>query len=137
VTELARYRDGVRNGDVRNKLTAEDRRILGLLVECANDETVARRMIVSVRTVRRRIARILELLGVENRFAAGVAAASLGLIAPPVLRSPTAGDEGPPRSGTATPIGPTGSASRSSRGNRATADGTRSEPRQNYPEQRN
>lgn len=66
--------------DVRSGLTADDHRLLRLLVECANDEMIARRMIVSVRTVRRRIARILDLLDADNRFAAGVAAASLGLI---------------------------------------------------------
>lgn len=68
---------------IRRSLSSQDREILRLLVECANDEMIARRMAVSVRTVRRRIARILSVLGVENRFAAGVASATLGLIAYP------------------------------------------------------
>jgi DNA-binding NarL/FixJ family response regulator len=65
---------------VREALTPEDRQILALLLECTSDEMVARRMIVSVRTVRRRIARILDILDADNRFAAGVTAASLGLV---------------------------------------------------------
>ncbi|MGP3922715.1 hypothetical protein [Streptomyces sp. 8N616] len=47
---------------------------------CANDEPIARHLNVSVRTVRRRIARIMDLLDVRSRFAAGVAAASLGWV---------------------------------------------------------
>ena len=69
-----------RRADVERNLGREDREILRLLVECSNDEAIARRLAVSVRTVRRRIARIMILLRAENRFAAGVAAATLELL---------------------------------------------------------
>lgn len=73
-------KQAVHSDVVREALTPEDRQILVLLLECTSDEMVARRMIVSVRTVRRRIARILEILDVDNRFAAGATAATLGLV---------------------------------------------------------
>lgn len=65
------------------RLTMEDRAVLALLLECPTDEALARRMCVSVRTARRRIARVLDVLGVESRFAAGVLAGALGLVPQP------------------------------------------------------
>ncbi|GHA94671.1 LuxR C-terminal-related transcriptional regulator [Streptomyces termitum] len=62
-------------------LTEEDFLILTLLTTYPSDEPIARHLDVSVRTVRRRVARIMEILDVQNRFAAGVAAAHLGWVA--------------------------------------------------------
>ncbi|MFV2197521.1 hypothetical protein [Nocardiopsis sp. LOL_012] len=62
-------------------LTQEDRDLLVLLAECTSDEQIARRALMSVRTVRRRIARIMALLSVNNRYALGIAVSSLDLVA--------------------------------------------------------
>lgn len=72
-----------RAGETVDLFTDQDREILALLVECANDGTVARRLSISVRTVRRRTARIMEIMEAKNRFAAGVAAERLGLLPGP------------------------------------------------------
>ncbi|MFJ8694985.1 hypothetical protein [Streptomyces roseolilacinus] len=61
-------------------ISEDDLKLLTLLVTYPSDDPIARHLDVSVRTVRRRIARIMELLGVQNRFAAGVAAAQLGWV---------------------------------------------------------
>lgn len=61
-------------------ISEEDLKLLTLLATYPSDDPIARHLGVSVRTVRRRIARIMELLGVQNRFAAGVAAAQLGWV---------------------------------------------------------
>lgn len=60
--------DGLKDGIVR------------LLAAGFKDEVVARRMNMSVRTCRRHIAEILEELGAESRFQAGVMAAEHGLL---------------------------------------------------------
>jgi DNA-binding NarL/FixJ family response regulator len=44
------------------------------------DEAIARALGTSVRTVRRHITALLEMLGVNSRFAAGAAAAKRGWI---------------------------------------------------------
>ncbi|WP_181188334.1 response regulator transcription factor [Actinopolyspora mortivallis] len=62
------------------ELIPDERDILALLVRCSNDEQIARNMFMSVRTVRRRISKIMSVLGAENRFAAGVAASELGWV---------------------------------------------------------
>lgn len=56
------------------------RALLEQLASGASDEQIARRLGVSVRTVRRRVAEVLSELGVESRFAAGVAAARRGWV---------------------------------------------------------
>lgn len=56
------------------------RALLEQLAGGASDEQIARRLGVSVRTVRRRVAEVLEELGAESRFAAGVAAARRGWV---------------------------------------------------------
>lgn len=61
-------------------------RIILLLAEGAKDETVARRLGISLRTCRRHVAEILDQLGSSSRFQAGVRAAMLGTLParPPV-----------------------------------------------------
>lgn len=58
----------------------EDREVLRLLASGATDETVARQIGISVRQLRRRIARLMSRLDAQSRFAAGVAAARRGWI---------------------------------------------------------
>lgn len=55
-------------------------RIVRLLAEGAKDETVARRLGISLRTCRRHIAEILDQLGASSRFQAGVRAATIGAV---------------------------------------------------------
>ncbi|AUG77931.1 LuxR family transcriptional regulator [Kitasatospora sp. MMS16-BH015] len=57
-----------------------DRTILRLLAGGLKDETIARRVGLSLRTARRHIADIMAQLGAESRFQAGVAAARAGLL---------------------------------------------------------
>ncbi len=54
--------------------------LLGLLAQGLKDEVVAKRLGMSVRTCRRHIASIMQELGAESRFEAGVKAAQLGLL---------------------------------------------------------
>jgi DNA-binding CsgD family transcriptional regulator len=56
------------------------RSILELLAQGLKDEVVARRLGMSVRTCRRHIATLMQELGAESRFEAGVKAAQLGLL---------------------------------------------------------
>ncbi|MEU6599852.1 helix-turn-helix transcriptional regulator [Streptomyces flaveolus] len=57
-----------------------DRTILRLLAAGMKDATIARRIGMSLRTARRHIADIMETLGAESRFQAGVLAARQGLL---------------------------------------------------------
>ncbi|GGU25947.1 helix-turn-helix transcriptional regulator [Nocardioides albus] len=57
---------------------AERRLLLAELASGAQDEQIARRLGVSLRTVRRRVAELLEELGATSRFEAGVEAARRG-----------------------------------------------------------
>ncbi|WP_395111472.1 LuxR C-terminal-related transcriptional regulator [Actinomadura sp. SCN-SB] len=59
-------------------LSPARRQILTLLAQDLSDETISRRTGLSVTTVRRHITAIREKLGVESRFAAGVAAVRRG-----------------------------------------------------------
>jgi DNA-binding NarL/FixJ family response regulator len=54
--------------------------VLELLQLGMKDETIARQLGVSLRTVRRRIAALMDDLGVDTRFQAGLEAARRGLI---------------------------------------------------------
>ena len=56
------------------------RSILDLLAQGLKDEVVARRLGMSVRTCRRHIASLMQELGAESRFEAGVRAAQFGLL---------------------------------------------------------
>ncbi|GGY41876.1 TrmB family transcriptional regulator [Streptomyces omiyaensis] len=62
----------------QDDVTAEDRELLTLLASGMKDEAMARRLQVHVHTVRRRIKRLLLLLGAETRFQAGVQALRKG-----------------------------------------------------------
>jgi DNA-binding CsgD family transcriptional regulator len=57
-----------------------DRQLLSLLVSGLKDETIARQLGWSVRTMRRRMSRLHDLLGAANRFQAGVIATRRGWI---------------------------------------------------------
>jgi DNA-binding CsgD family transcriptional regulator len=57
-----------------------DRAVLRLLADGLTDETVARRLGVSLRTVRRLMARLMKQLDTNSRFAAGVRVAELRLL---------------------------------------------------------
>lgn len=62
------------------ELTDEDRRVLAMLASGSTDETAAREVGVSVRHLRRRVARLMERLDASSRFEAGVEAAKRGWI---------------------------------------------------------
>jgi len=55
-------------------------RVLELLATGCKDEIAARKLALSVRTYRRRVAELMNALGAESRFQAGVRARELGLI---------------------------------------------------------
>ena len=61
-----------------NKISAQDKRILELLASGCTDETSAREVGVSVRHLRRTISRLMQELGANSRFEAGVEAARRG-----------------------------------------------------------
>jgi DNA-binding CsgD family transcriptional regulator len=63
-------------GGAESHLNVAQRDVLKLMLAC-DDETIARRLELSVTTVRRHIKTIYRALGVNNRFAAGLAAAKL------------------------------------------------------------
>ncbi|WP_027345376.1 helix-turn-helix domain-containing protein [Hamadaea tsunoensis] len=60
------------------ELSEEDRTLLALLVGGLKDEAIARQLGWSVRTMRRRMSRLHEMLGAANRFQAGAIAARRG-----------------------------------------------------------
>ncbi|WP_275562027.1 helix-turn-helix transcriptional regulator [Streptomyces sp. 5-6(2022)] len=67
----------------RTRLVAE---ILGMLRVGATDEVAARALSISVRTYRRHVADIMERLDARSRFEAGLLAAELDMLPPPVER---------------------------------------------------
>jgi sugar-specific transcriptional regulator TrmB len=66
--------------DVEPDLVDDDRTVLGLLASGVTDEMAARQIGVSVRHLRRRIARLMDQLAAGSRFQAGVAATRRGWI---------------------------------------------------------
>jgi DNA-binding CsgD family transcriptional regulator/sugar-specific transcriptional regulator TrmB len=60
--------------------SAAERAALKMLAEGLTDEAVARRLAVSLRTVRRMTARLMKALGTRSRFEAGVRAARRGWV---------------------------------------------------------
>ncbi|MGI5520138.1 TrmB family transcriptional regulator [Micromonospora sp. CA-259024] len=67
-----------------DELSAEDRQLLTLLAAGVKDETIGRQLGLSVRTMRRRVRRLLDLLGAQTRFQAGMEAIRRGWIPPEV-----------------------------------------------------
>lgn len=57
-----------------------DREILALLAAGAKDETISRQLELGLRTVRRRVAALMDLLGATTRFQAGVLAAKAEIL---------------------------------------------------------
>lgn len=74
--------------------TATARRILSQLRDGALDEVSARELSMSVRTYRRYVAEIMNLLGATSRFQAGVKAAQLGLLSQTTPRGEGSGKGG-------------------------------------------
>jgi DNA-binding CsgD family transcriptional regulator len=60
------------------ELTVRERHLLGLLFSGSTDETAAAQLDISVRTVRRTVADIMNRLGARSRFQAGAKAAERG-----------------------------------------------------------
>jgi sugar-specific transcriptional regulator TrmB/DNA-binding CsgD family transcriptional regulator len=60
--------------------SAEDRELLQMLAAGMKDEAIARRTGIGVRTVKRKIAELFDLLGAETRFQAGLRAYRQGLL---------------------------------------------------------
>lgn len=58
------------------------RQVIGLLATGQKDESIARRLGVSTRTVRRMVAEAISMLGADSRFQAGVLAAQQGWLGP-------------------------------------------------------
>lgn len=67
------------DGGTESALTNDQRRVLELM-SVDGDEAIARRLSMSITTVRRHVKVIYSALGVNSRFAAGVAAAKRGWI---------------------------------------------------------
>jgi sugar-specific transcriptional regulator TrmB/DNA-binding CsgD family transcriptional regulator len=66
--------------DQQSPLAEEERRLLTLLLAGMKDDAIARQLGLSTRTMRRRMKHLLDLLGADNRFQAGVKAARRGWI---------------------------------------------------------
>ena len=69
-----------RSRQLVRKLGATEQEVLALLVHGLKDEAIARHLSLSVRTVRRHIATVMEFVDAPTRFAAGAAAQRLGLL---------------------------------------------------------
>ncbi|MGW6361670.1 helix-turn-helix domain-containing protein [Streptomyces sp. NPDC055092] len=69
--------EGLSHGSGPDVLDAVDARILGLLTAGFNDQAVASRLALSLRTVQRRVRALMELTGARTRLQLGVHAARL------------------------------------------------------------
>ncbi|MGW0435812.1 TrmB family transcriptional regulator [Micromonospora sp. NPDC003197] len=63
-----------------DEVSDEDRQLLALLAAGVKDDAIGRQLGLSVRTMRRRVRRLLDLLGAQTRFQAGMQAARRGWI---------------------------------------------------------
>ncbi|MEV5567996.1 helix-turn-helix transcriptional regulator, partial [Streptomyces sp. NPDC052196] len=61
-------------------LSAQERELLRLLAQGLTDEGVARKLGVSIRTERRMVTNVSEVLGAQSRFQLGQRAAEMGLV---------------------------------------------------------
>ena len=75
---------GVAQPRVRQNLTRQDAALLRLLSQGDTDEVVARKLGVSVRTVRRMASELMAELGARSRFQAGVRASERGWLDPSI-----------------------------------------------------
>ena len=66
------------DGQPYDEGASDQRLLLGQLAGGAKDEQIARALGLSVRTVRRRVADLLDELGADSRFQAGVEAVRRG-----------------------------------------------------------
>lgn len=84
---------GYRGGQIHpsGSLTAAEREVLHLLASGATHQTIAYRLNVPLRTVRRRIAGLMKQLGAISQFQAGAEAAWRGWLITPVADPPAAG----------------------------------------------
>ena len=73
-TDLERY--DARIAEVRELAP----RVLDLLARGTKDEAAARLLGLGVRTYRRRVAELMDALGAESRFQAGLLAGEMGLV---------------------------------------------------------
>jgi DNA-binding CsgD family transcriptional regulator len=71
-----------------NRLTPVQEHVLRLVLTGMTDAAIARHLKVSERTVRRHVATLLELLGVDNRVAAAVVTVREGWLDPPPAAAP-------------------------------------------------
>jgi hypothetical protein len=71
--------DAYRPTPTGGALDTDDRTLLSLLAVGFSDETIGRRLGISGSEAQRRVGRLIEHLGAENRFQAGVQAARRGL----------------------------------------------------------
>ncbi|MFC5181437.1 response regulator transcription factor [Actinomadura harenae] len=79
----ATWRNAVDLGDRTAEIPPlgdQSRTILALLADGMKDEAASRRLGISLRTYRRRVAELMELLDADSRFQAGLRARSLGLV---------------------------------------------------------
>lgn len=67
-------------GSHRETPSEEEQQLLLLLMAGSKDDTIAKTLGLDVRTVRRRIARILDVLGAKSRFQAGAEASRRGWV---------------------------------------------------------
>lgn len=67
-------------GPPPGELTDDDRNILALPVTGAKDEIIARELDIGVRTLRRRMSHLLQVLDADTRFQAGIQATRRGWV---------------------------------------------------------
>lgn len=84
-------RDNTR--DIAVIVTEADRALLAALARGGKDEVVARRLGVSVRTLRRRLFDLMQRLGATSRFQIGAKAAQAGLLPYDPWKEPDRHDE--------------------------------------------
>lgn len=82
ISILTSYFDAVWQSSIplRPEEVDDDARIIALLGEGLKDETIARNLGISLRTVRRRIANLMDAVGAQTRFQLGAEAQRRGMV---------------------------------------------------------
>jgi DNA-binding NarL/FixJ family response regulator len=80
--------------DDRDALDERQRQLLALMLAGSTDESAAAKLGVSVRTIRRMVASLIDRLGARGRFQAGALAAERGWISTQMLRDALPGPGG-------------------------------------------